>query len=93
MSAGTLLHRNEVAKFSSAPRKEGAKSPGKSLALSLLTLNPSLCARKSVQRYLISRGNAASESAVGEFHGRVRSWVSEAPSVFFRSTGLLEREQ
>ena len=30
---------------------------------------------------------------VGEFHGRVRGWLPEAPSTSLRSAGLLEREK
>ena len=76
MPAGTPLHRN--------------KSPIKFLTSSLLTFSPFLRARKSDQMDLVSRGNTASESTVGEFYGRVRSRVSEAPFVFVRSIGLLE---
>ena len=90
MPAGAPLYRNQAAESSSALRKEEAKSLIKFLTSSLLTFCPFLRAQKSVQMYLVSRGNTASESTVSEFYGRARSWVSEGPSVLFRSTGLLE---
>jgi len=82
MPAGAPLYRNQAAESSSAIRKEEAKSPIEFLASSLLTFSPFLRARKSVQMYLVSRGNTASESTVGEFYGRMRSRVSEAPFMF-----------
>ena len=47
-------------------------------------------ARESVQRHLISCGCAT--STFSESHGRVRSWLPEAPSAFLRSRSFLERE-
>ena len=47
----------------------------------LLTLSRLLRAQKSAQRYLdIFRSNTT--STVNEFHGGVRSWLPEAPSLF-----------
>ena len=47
---------------------------------SRLTLSPFLRARKSVQTYLISRGNTT--STFSESHGRGCSWLPKAPCVF-----------
>jgi len=57
---------------------------------SLLTLSPFVRARKSVHTYLISRANTT--STFSESYSRVRSWLPEAPSVFLRNRGFLERE-
>ena len=57
---------------------------------SLLTLSPFVRARKSGQMHLVSRECTTSTS--NESHVGVRSWVPEAPSLFFRSIDLLERE-
>jgi len=87
MPAGAPIYRNQAAESSSALRKEEAKSPIKFLTSSLLTFSPFLRARKSDQMYLVSRGNTAFESMVGEFYGRMRS---RAPFMFVRSIGFLE---
>jgi hypothetical protein len=54
------------------------------------TLSPFVRARKNVQMDLVSRGNTA--STFGKSYARVRSWLSEAPSVLLRSRSFLERE-
>ena len=81
----TLLHRS---KSPGLPALEAAKSALKYLTSSLLTFSPFMRAQKCVQMYLVSGGIASTPS---ESHGRVRSWLPEAPSMFFlRSSRLLE---
>ena len=56
-----------------------------------MILIPFVHARKNVQTYLVSGDITA--STFSEFHGGGHGWLPEAPPVFLRSTGLLEREQ
>jgi hypothetical protein len=84
-----VLYKNRLAKFSNTLRIEGVTlltffTP------SLLTLIPFVRARKRVQTDLVSHRNTT--PTVSKSDGRVRSWLSEAPSMVMWSRSLLERK-
>ena len=53
-----------------------------------MTLIPFVRDHKKIQMYLVSRDSTT--STFSEFHGCMRSWLPEAPSIFLRGTGLLK---